>query len=128
MIVICGIASEAPIAMVSAALDRLGQPFAVLHQRRFAETPIDIDIADGHVGGRMVVDGHEIDCATVTGIYTRLIDWRALPEINGAPVFDRACLPVLARGLMRLDRARTRVCDEPRQRGFVELVEALPLT
>src|SRR5215475_4742874 len=84
MIVLCGIPSEPPMAMVSAALDELGLAHAILHQRRFMETLIDVEIADAGVYGRLTVDGNSFACSDVTGIYTRLIDWHLLPELAGA--------------------------------------------
>jgi glutathione synthase/RimK-type ligase-like ATP-grasp enzyme len=84
MIVICGIPSEPPIAMVTAALDELGLAYSVLNQRRFMETLIDVDIADAQVRGRLSINGRSFACADVSGIYTRLIDWRLLPEVKAA--------------------------------------------
>ncbi|WP_231935263.1 ATP-grasp domain-containing protein [Micromonospora viridifaciens] len=70
--------------MVTAALDELGLPFTTLHQRRFADAMLDLEIVDGQVRGQMLIDGRIIDCADVSGIYTRLMDWRVLPELAAA--------------------------------------------
>jgi glutathione synthase/RimK-type ligase-like ATP-grasp enzyme len=84
MILICGIPTEPPVEMVTAALDEIGLLYAVVHQRRFMETLIDIEIVDGTVRGRLTVEGRNIACADVSGIYTRLMDWRVLPELSAA--------------------------------------------
>ncbi|MHA7962279.1 ATP-grasp domain-containing protein [Streptomyces sp. L500] len=83
MIVLCGIASEPPIARVTAELDALGLPFAMLHQRRFQELPFDLEATGTAVRGRIPYDGGSVDCADVTGVYLRLMDWRSLPEVLG---------------------------------------------
>jgi hypothetical protein len=81
VIVVCGIASEPPIAMVRTELDRLGLAYLMLHQRRFAQTRIDLDVCDGQIRGRLSADGISVSSASVTGVYTRLMDWRQLPEV-----------------------------------------------
>ncbi|WP_426361823.1 ATP-grasp domain-containing protein [Streptomyces sp. E-08] len=84
MIIVCGIASERPIALVTDALRRRGLPYAVLHQRRFTDTPIDVRVDGTGVHGHLSCDGRTVPCSDVTGIYTRLMDWRLLPEMRGA--------------------------------------------
>src|SRR5687768_16097271 len=90
MILLCGIASETPVQMVVAALRELGLAHAVIQQRRFLETELDIAVAGGEVRGQLVVDGQYIRCDEVTGIYARLHDWAVLPEIAGAPADSEA--------------------------------------
>ncbi|MFF9642964.1 glutathione synthase [Kitasatospora aureofaciens] len=84
MIVVCGIASESPVARVTAELDGLGLPYAVLHQRRFRELPFELEATGSAVRGSVTYDGRSVDCETVTGMYLRLMDWRRLPELRGA--------------------------------------------
>ncbi len=91
MIIICGIPSEPPIAMVVNALEQLGFAYSVLHQRRFMETSIEVDIVGARVSGHVTINGRSIACADVTGIYTRLIDWRILPEVTADSSIMRRC-------------------------------------
>ncbi|MCB8904340.1 MULTISPECIES: RimK family alpha-L-glutamate ligase [unclassified Streptomyces] len=84
MIIICGIASESPIALVTEELRQLGLSYTVLHQRRFMDAPLDIEVDGTGIHGRLLDNGRSIECADVTGIYTRLMDWRVLPEMHGA--------------------------------------------
>ncbi|WP_405860957.1 glutathione synthase [Streptomyces sp. NBC_00090] len=84
MIVLCGIASEPPIGLIEEALQQLGLPYTMLHQRRFLETPLDIEVDGAGVHGRLLENGRSVDCSGVTGVYTRLMDWRLLPELEGA--------------------------------------------
>ncbi|MFF3731037.1 RimK family alpha-L-glutamate ligase [Streptomyces sp. NPDC002476] len=84
VIVVGGIASERPIALVTDALRGQGLPYAVLHQRRFMDTSLDIEVEGTKVLGRLRCDGRTVPCSTVTGIYTRLMDWRLLPGMREA--------------------------------------------
>ncbi|MEU9045602.1 MULTISPECIES: glutathione synthase [unclassified Kitasatospora] len=84
MIILCGIASEAPIARVTAELDQLGLPYTLLHQRLFLELPFELNATATGVRGRLTGNGGSVDCAEVTGIYARLMDWRRLPEAREA--------------------------------------------
>lgn len=84
MIVVCGIASESPVARVTAELDGLGLPYALLHQRHFHKLPFELEATDAGVRGSVAYNGGSVDCAAVTGMYLRLMDWRRLPELRGA--------------------------------------------
>jgi hypothetical protein len=84
MIVVSGIATETPVAMVTSALDNLRLPYVMLHQRQFMNSGFDLHMVNGAVQGQFFVDGTSIDCAEVSGIYTRLMDWRILPEAKDA--------------------------------------------
>ncbi|MBB4717112.1 hypothetical protein BJ965_006994 [Streptomyces luteogriseus] len=85
MIVVCGITSDPSTALVIAALDRLGHTHAVLHQRRFEETPIDAQIVGAQIEGQVLTGLGPVDCASVTGIYSRFMDWTVLPEVCDGP-------------------------------------------
>jgi hypothetical protein len=92
MIIVCGIASERSVALVTDALRRQGLPYAVLHQRRFLQSPLDIEVEGTRVLGRLRCDGRTIPCSTVTAVYTRLMDWRLLPGMREArPETLRRC-------------------------------------
>ncbi|MBD0692921.1 glutathione synthase [Streptomyces sp. CBMA123] len=84
MIIVCGIASESPVARVTAELDALGLPYSVLHQRRFQELPFELEATGSGVRGRLRHNGGSIDLAAVTGVFARLMDWRRLPEVRDA--------------------------------------------
>lgn len=97
MIIVCGIASESPIARVTAELDELRLTHTVLHQRRFLETPFEFEITGGGLRGRLTANGTSIDCNEVTGIYTRLMDWRRLPESREAHEEEESGRDILRR-------------------------------
>ena len=80
MILLCGIPSEPPLAMVRDALVRLGVPQVTFDQRRFAEAELEFSVPDG--GGRLLVAGRSYRLEDVRGVYLRLMDHRQLPEIR----------------------------------------------
>ena len=88
MIVVCGIPSEQPVELVTAALDVAGLRYVMLNQRRFADIHLDVEVGNGGVTGLLVVDGVAIDIESVTGVYTRMMDWRVLPELRDASSED----------------------------------------
>ncbi|MEE1752736.1 ATP-grasp domain-containing protein [Streptomyces sp. SP18CS02] len=92
VIVVCGIASEPPVALVTEALRHQGLPYTMLHQRRFMDSSLDIRVEGTTVLGRLRCDGRTVPCSSVTGIYTRLMDWRLLPGMRDAgPETLRRC-------------------------------------
>jgi len=88
MILLCGIPSEPPLAMVAEALAQRGTPALLVNQRRFATTTLDFEIADGEVTGILKLPERELPLGDVTGAYVRLMDERALPEYRALPVED----------------------------------------
>jgi glutathione synthase/RimK-type ligase-like ATP-grasp enzyme len=85
MILLCGIPSESPLAMVREALDHLGAATIVFNQRHFARAHLAFAIAHGRVTGELVIEEQPYDLEEITGVYTRLIDEQALPELRGWP-------------------------------------------
>jgi glutathione synthase/RimK-type ligase-like ATP-grasp enzyme len=85
MILLCGIPSESPVAMVREALDHLGAATIVFNQRHFARTHFAFALAQGRVTGNLVIEDQPYDLEEITGVYTRLIDEQALPELRTWP-------------------------------------------
>lgn len=85
MILLCGIPSETPIAMVRAELGKLSVPYAMFNQRRFAEAELELGLDAAGVGGRLELDGRSYRLDAIEGVYIRLMDDRALPELDGEP-------------------------------------------
>lgn len=85
MILLAGIPSETPLAMVRAELDRLGAPYFLFNQRRFAEMDMDFEISSrGGVTG-WISNGRRFRLEDFQGVYTRLMDDQVLPELAGEP-------------------------------------------
>lgn len=85
MILLCGIPSEPPLAMVQRELADMGVPSLVLNQRKVKFAAIDVVIAAGAVRGTLSIDGHCHQLEAIRGVYTRLMDDRLLPELAGSP-------------------------------------------
>ena len=90
MILLCGIRSEPPLAMVAKALAKLEIPCRMVHQRDVAGYRIQWRIDAGEVTGTLALGDEEIDLASVEGVYMRLMDDRILPELEGLPDDDPA--------------------------------------
>jgi hypothetical protein len=85
MILLCGIPSESPLAMVRNALDGLGAPYLLLNQRRFSIMSMMLEISSGRTMGRLQVNGDSYPLEEFTAIFTRLMDYRFLPELKDQP-------------------------------------------
>lgn len=82
MILLCGIPSESPLRMVGEQLEALGAPYAIFNQRRFASMELEFEIGMGSVSGWLKLDGRNYSLEQFTGVYTRLMDERLLPELK----------------------------------------------
>lgn len=85
LVLVCGIPTESPVALVTDALEALAHPFAVFNQRAFAEADIDIEIVDGQLVGALRLGRRTIALDAIAGVYTRLMDDRQLPEYLALP-------------------------------------------
>lgn len=85
MILICGIPSEKPLALVRQELRRLSVPFVDFNQRQFAETEIKVEVSAGQIRGRLRLAGRSYRLEEVHGIYSRMMDDRFLPELEAEP-------------------------------------------
>lgn len=86
MILLCGIPSEPPLALVREALDELGTPYVFFNQRQFSIMDIEFEIAaGGNVTGTLRSNGDYHRLEDFSGVYVRLMDDRALPEVKSEP-------------------------------------------
>jgi len=83
MILLCGIPSEDPLAMVAHALEKLGADFRFLNQRQVADYSIAWQIAIDKVDGTLSLGTETFRLADIDGAYLRLMDDRLLPELDG---------------------------------------------
>jgi hypothetical protein len=93
MILLCGIPTESPLALVRARLEALRLPHRVVSQRGCLSSEIEFSIggsaaagcevgAEGLSRGSLRMDGESIALEECTGIYLRLMDDAALPELS----------------------------------------------
>ena len=84
MILLCGIPSETPLALVASQLDALGKPYFFFNQRRFAKMELGFEVgAGGSVEGELRVGDDAYPLAEVRAAYVRLMDDQSLPEFRG---------------------------------------------
>ena len=82
MILLCGIPSESPLALVREALDECGTPYVMLNQRQFPIMRMSLDISDGRAGGKLQLNGDSYQLEDFTGVFSRMMDYRFLPEVK----------------------------------------------
>jgi glutathione synthase/RimK-type ligase-like ATP-grasp enzyme len=85
MILLCGIPSESPMALVREALERNGTRYVVLNQRKFSSMKMSLEIRGGKTTGKLQLNGDSYSVDDFTGVFTRLMDYRHLPELKDAP-------------------------------------------
>ena len=71
--------------MVREALDGLGAPYLLLNQRQFSIMGLMLEISSGQTAGRLQVNGDSYPLEEFTAIFTRLMDYRFLPELKDQP-------------------------------------------
>lgn len=85
MILLCGIPSEPPLAMVREALATLGVPTVVFNQRDFAHARFGFELLANQISGNLSVGNGNHRLEDITGVYMRMIEDEALPEIRNLP-------------------------------------------
>lgn len=85
MILLCGIPSESPMALVREALDELGARYVLFNQRRFADAEFDFEIHGGRADGRFRLGGDLYALSEFKAVFPRMMDDRFLPELSGEP-------------------------------------------
>lgn len=85
MIFLCGIPSEPSLALVIEQLNKLSVPHVVFNQRHFAGMELEFEINNGRVEGWMQLEGRSYRLEHFAGVYTRLMNYQFLPEIENEP-------------------------------------------
>ncbi len=83
MILLWGIPSEPPLAMVHEALQRMGAPVVLFNQRHFANSGLTLELRDGQVSGTLQVEGTRHRLEEIRSAYLRPMDDFGLPELRG---------------------------------------------
>jgi glutathione synthase/RimK-type ligase-like ATP-grasp enzyme len=85
MILLCGIPSESPLAMVAEALSATGADYRVLNQRQVADCALFWQIDAGLVDGALRLGAETLRLANIRAAYVRLMDDQLLPELADEP-------------------------------------------
>lgn len=88
MILLCGIPTEPPLALVREALDRRQARYLIFTQRHIGQAQIHFEIAPDGISGQLRIGAEAVDLASIRGVYTRLMDDAALPEIRSLPQYS----------------------------------------
>ena len=83
MILLCGIPSEPPLAMVAERLSAAGTGYMMLDQRRWSTIRLQATVRDGTLLGTMDTTEGTLRLETVTAVYSRLMDDQRLPDVAG---------------------------------------------
>lgn len=86
-VLLWGVGTEPPMAMVGSALADLGADVVLVHPREAAATEIVVRAGGGSatVEGQLRVGPRTIDLAEVVGIYLRPVEPELVPELAGLP-------------------------------------------
>jgi hypothetical protein len=82
MILITGIPSEPPVALVTEAAERAGIPYLMFNQRNVHLYDLSIKYQQNKFSGILKMDGKEYDLKKLAGIYIRMMDNYFLPEMR----------------------------------------------
>lgn len=83
MILLCGVPSERPLAMVAAELDALGAAYRLFNQRRVERCRLSWEVSEhGTITGALDLEGEALPLAGIGAAYVRLMDDRVLPELR----------------------------------------------
>lgn len=82
MILLCGIPSESPLALVRRRIEDAGFDCVVLNQREIADIDLEMSVVAGRATGLLTVRGQSYALEHVDGVYLRLMDDSLLPELR----------------------------------------------
>lgn len=111
MILICGVATEPPVARAIAAAEAIGLDAAVFDQKQDAGAALRWDPAAG-AGARLMWDDRELDLGSLSGVYVRLVDAATDPSGQNSPDPGRAAF--YAHLFSWLNIAPIRIASRPR--------------
>ena len=85
MILLCGIPSEPPLALVLEHLRRMKAPVVCFNQRQAPHTDLAFEVDHAGVRGMLRMGTTQVRLEEVSGVYTRMMDEQLLPELSGEP-------------------------------------------
>jgi len=73
MILLCGMPSEPPLALVRRQLEELGVPYVLLDQQNVGDMEVEFRVSDGSVIGELEITDKRYSLEGFVGVYTRLM-------------------------------------------------------
>ena len=120
MILLWGIPSEPPLAMVYEELKRMAAPVIMFNQRQFENSDMELDLRDGQVGGTLRIEDTNYALSDIRSAYVRPMDDTQLPEIIALPSDDperSRCRALNDLMLRWLDITPARIVNRPEPMG-----------
>jgi len=85
MILLGGIRSESPLALLTQPLDTLGASYRFFNQRLCEEYAMTFAVGADGVSGTLRLDDETLNLSDISAVYLRLMDDRLLPELESEP-------------------------------------------
>jgi glutathione synthase/RimK-type ligase-like ATP-grasp enzyme len=85
MILLGGIRSESPLALLTQALDTLGASYRFFNQRACCNYAMSFAVGAHGVRGTLRLDDEALNLDEISAVYLRLMDDRLLPELESEP-------------------------------------------
>jgi glutathione synthase/RimK-type ligase-like ATP-grasp enzyme len=85
LILLAGIATETPLALVQRELESLGVPYLLFDQGDFDTAEVELEARDGEVTGRLRLGEREVRLEEIRALYNRMMDDRLLPAMRHEP-------------------------------------------
>jgi hypothetical protein len=85
MILLCGIPSETPLRMVAECLIAASADFVIFNQRHVADCDLEFEVTNVRVSGDLRIQGRIYPLESFQSVYSRMMDDRCLPELDGEP-------------------------------------------
>lgn len=82
MILVAGIPSESPIALVIDSAEKLGVKCVVLHQRKAHLYRFDVVVSKNGIDAQLTIGEDSFTLEQIAGVYPRMMDYYQLPEIK----------------------------------------------
>lgn len=83
MILVCGIPTETPLAMVIERLEQARADYVVFHQRTFMDCDMWFEIGSRGIDGELRLGSEMHRLSDITAVYQRMMDYHSLPELEG---------------------------------------------
>jgi len=81
-VLVCGIPTETPLALVIGELQTLKVQVVIFNQREIENTDIEFSVSRGEISGRLSFYDAGYALEDFNGIYSRIMDYRCLPELR----------------------------------------------
>ena len=85
MILLCGIPTEEPLARVGLELAELDVPYRFFNQRSTVTSDFSFEVGSDGLTGTVEIGPETFGLRDISAVYTRLMDYRYLPELAGLP-------------------------------------------